>query len=169
MTFKPGDLGSFVPTTDIFDLDDPKELLVQLRQVVNDMALVLNTKDTGIYPEIEFVNGQLWFPNTVPLSGKTPGLQRQIYRKVINFGALPNTATKSVAHGITLTSTATFTRIYGTANDLVAPLYIPLPFASPTLADNISVTVDGTNVNVTTGNDRTNFTVCYIVLEYIQE
>jgi len=169
MTAKPGFLGSFIGTTQILDIGDDKELLVKLRQVVNELSLIINTKDTGIYTQEEFVNGQVWFPPETPLSGKTPGVQRQVIRKVVNFGALPNTATKSVAHNITFTSNFSITRLYGAATDPAGLNYIPLPYASPTDAQNIALNCDGTNVNITTGNDRTAFTKCYVVIEYITE
>jgi hypothetical protein len=171
--------GLFIPSTFIMDVallqqvevTSPqfKELLVRLYQNLNIMALAMNRKDSGIYFQQEFINGQIFFPDpTLNSNTSTPPIPRQAFRKVINFGALPNTATKSVPHGLTITSGYTFTSIYGTANDTAGNSYIPLPFASPVLANNIAVTVDSTNVNVTTGNDRTNYTKCYIILEFIK-
>jgi hypothetical protein len=176
----PQQVGSFVPTTNVWDpaelysveVTSPrfKELLVRLYQNINLIAIVLNTKDSGIYDKIgEFVNGQVWFPN--PNLNSTSQLTptfRQVYRTVINFGTLPNAAVKSVAHGITTTVATTFTRIYGTASDTTNKIYIPLPFVE-TLGNNIQLDVDATNVNITTTIDYTNFNVCYIIVEYIQQ
>ena len=175
----PDNNGSFVPTTQVWDIGtiqqtdvkspEFKELIVRLYQNINTIAVVLNTKDTGYYPQFEMVNSQLWFPDPALTSGTTPQPDyRQVIRKVINFGALPNTATTSVAHGITFTAKSRITRLYGTATNPVGLNYIPLPYASPTAANNIELNCDGTNVNVTTGSDRTAFTVCYIVIEYIK-
>jgi nucleoside-triphosphatase THEP1 len=65
--------GSFVQTTQVWDVDEIysmdikspefKELLVRMYQNLNDIAVVLNTKDTGYYPLFEMVNSQLWFPD----------------------------------------------------------------------------------------------------------
>lgn len=85
----------------------------------------------------------------------------------INFGTLPNTGTKSVAHNIPITVGVTFTRIYATASDTAGSLYIPIPFVETT-GNEIQIDVDATNVNITTTSDRTNFTICYVVLEYIK-
>lgn len=176
MSFNPGEIGSFLPTTEIFEASSVEELNRQLTQVINDHALVINQKDSGFYTddssgaEIDFVNGQTWFPNPSPSTGLREGVRRNVLRKVVNFGALPNTATKSVAHNISTTQTFSFTRIYGCATDPGASTLttsIPIPFASPTLNQNISLTVDATNVNITTGIDRTAFTTCYVVLEWI--
>jgi hypothetical protein len=172
--------GSFVPTSYIWDVarlyeidvrsDEFKELLVRLYQNLNLMAIVLNGKDTGIYNTYELVNGQTFFPN--PLLNSSTEVNptfRQVYRLVINFGALPNAATKSVPHGITITPATTFTRIYATASDTTGNTFIPIPYASLTLVNVVEINVDATNVNISTGIDRTNYNVCYVILEYLQQ
>lgn len=167
------DIGSFVATTNVWDVaqlyqmdvNSPefKELLVRLYQNVNNISILLNLKDTGYYNQQEFVNGQLYFPNPA----KNTQNFRQVYRMTINFGALPNTTTKSVPHNIPITVGVTFTRIYATASDTTTPAYIPIPFVD-TGGNDIQIDVDGTDVNITTTSDRTNFTICYVVLEYIK-
>ena len=169
--------GSFVVTTNVWDtpglysVKDPiiQQLLVRLYQNVNEISLVTNVKDTGFYNTDEYVNGQLWFPNPLNNSSDTNATQfRQVLRKVINFGPLPNTATKSVAHGIICNTSTTFTRIYATASDTTGFNYIPIPYSSPILANNIEINVDATDVNITTGSNRSNFNICYVVLEFLQ-
>lgn len=151
-------VGSFVPTTNNANIN----------QVVNQLSLVLNTKDSGYYALTEFINGQIWFPDPTlkSTSAQQPTL-RQVYRLVLNCGALKNTDTTVVAHGLTITAGYTFTRIYGAASD-PSTTFIPLPYASPVAAENIALFVDATNVNITTGNDRTGFTTSYVVIEYIK-
>lgn len=169
--------GAFVPTTNVWDtpglyqVQDPvvQQLLVRLYQNVGEIALVLNVKDTGFYNTQEYVNGQLFFPNPVTNSSDANSTQfRQVLRTVVNFGALPNAGTKSVAHGIICNTSTTFTRIYGTASDTTGFTYIPLPFASPTLNKNIQLDVDATNINITTAINYSNYNVCYLILEYLQ-
>ena len=170
--------GFLVPTTDVWDvtpifeleLDDKfEDLLVRLYQNLNNMSLSINVRDAGYYDTQEFLNSQVFFPNPLFRSntGTVPDY-RSVFRKVINFGALPNAGAKSVAHGITCIASTSFTRIYGCATDPVALAYIPLPYASPVLANNISIDVDATNVTITTGSNRTAFTTCYVILEYLQ-
>lgn len=172
--------GAFVPTTNVWDVSQLydvdvntpqfKELLVRLYQNVNNIALVLNIKDSGYYVTSEFVNGQSFFPNPLNNSATaTAPTLRQVFRTVVNFGALPNATTKSVAHNIPVTAGFTFTRIYGAASDTSGGNYIPIPYATPVaLNDNIALDVSTTNVTITTGVNRTNFTVCYVVVEYIK-
>jgi hypothetical protein len=173
-------VGSFVPTSYVWDVarlyeidvnsEEFKELLVRLYQNINAISLALNIKDTGMYNTSQFINGQIYFPNPA-LNSSTPTTPdfRQVYRLVINFGALPNTTTKTVPHGITITDQTTFTRIYATASDTTGNTFIPIPYASLTLVNVVEINVDATNVNITTGIDRTNYNVCYVVLEYLQE
>lgn len=171
-----GEQGSYLPTSEIFEADEISELNRQLTSTINDMSLVINQKDTGIYnldtasSPISFANGQTWFPNPTPLSGQPTNLRRSVFRKVVNFGALPNTTSKSVAHNIQTNGNFSFTRIYGTATRQGASTVtsaLPLPFASPVLANNISLEVDATNVIITTGSNRSLYTICYVVLEWI--
>jgi hypothetical protein len=175
-----GQYGANVVTTSVWDPAtipqnlDPvlKELFIRMYQNLNLMANVLNVKDTGFYTnQFETINGQQFFANPVNTSAtNAKAIQRPVYRTTINFGALPNAGVKSVAHniGITNPSIFTFTRIYGAASDTTGRTYIPLPFASPVLNENIKLDVDAVNVNITTGINRTNYNVCYIVLEYIK-
>lgn len=172
-------VGSFIPTTNVWDplqlnqiqgiTPEFRELLIRLYQNLNLMAIAVNTKDTGYYPLSEFINGQLFFPNPLLNSGtSTFPAYRQVFRIVINFGALPNATTKSVAHGLTVDTATTFTRIYATASDTTGLTYIPIPYASASGIDDIEINVDVTNVNITTASDRTNYNVTYVILEYIK-
>jgi hypothetical protein len=172
--------GSFVPTTNVWDVsslyeidvtsDEFKELLVRLYQNLNLISLNLNIKDTGYYDLQQFVNGQLYFQNP-SLSSLTPQspTYRQVYRLVVNFGALPNAGSKSVAHNISVTSGFSFTRIYATATKNDQTSFIPIPFASPILNENIKLEVTNTNVTITTAIDYSAYTITYVVLEYLKQ
>ncbi len=177
--------GLFLPTTEIIDLerlrgekisdDQLREIIIRIVQAFNESNIAVNLKDTGIYSLQEFVNGQTFFPDPSlsSLTAEVPEL-RQIFRKVINFGGLPNAGTTTIAHSITIDAVTqpliTFTRIYGCATDLLTPEYIPLPYSSTVaVTDNIELAVDATNVSIRTGIDRTAFTTCYVVLEYLKQ
>ncbi len=174
-------VGDFVSTTFILDVarlqetnvnsDEFKELLVRLYQNLNQMCLSLNRRDAGKYITSEFVNGQLWYPN--PALNSTTAqrpMERQVLRKVINFGALPAAAgTKSVPHNIVCTNATTFTRIYATSSDVTNKVYIPIPYASSNAADIIELSVDATNVNITVASNKSSFTVTYVIVEYLQQ
>lgn len=171
--------GSYVPTTNIWDpsqllevdvnSQDFKELLIRMYQNLNLMALALNVKDSAIYGTEEFVNGQIFFPDpSLSSSSSTTPQFRSVFRTVVNFGALPNAGTKSVAHDIPVNTAFTFTRIYGVASDTTGLTYLPLPFVDSAGVDNIQLDVDAVDVNITTTSDRTNYNVTYVILEYIK-
>ena len=174
-----GDFGVFIPTTQLWDTNEIyqsnigneqlKELLVKLYQNLNRMALSVNAKESGYYDTLEFLTSQQFFSDPALNSAGTqvPDF-RQTHRKVINFGALLDTAAKNVAHGISVDVNTIFTRIYGVANDPAGLSYLPLPYASPTAANNIELSVDNTNVTITTGIDRTAYTITYVILEWIK-
>lgn len=182
--------GPYVSQTPILDVTDLKgkdlgspefrEFIIRLTQRLNDISLVLNSKDTGLYLLEEYLCSQQFFPDTAQssVSAQAP-TERGVYRKVINFGVLDQSAgagpypyTSSVAHGIDVTTSTTFTRIYGTANDTSAPgFYMPLPFvdvsgASP--AGNVELNLDDTNVYITVTTNGTAFDPCYVIVEFIQ-
>jgi hypothetical protein len=170
------DTGSFVPTTFIWDAaelqhldvtsDRFKELLVRLYQNLNLMQLSLNVKDSAYYDQTEFVNGQSFFPSEDVPSTSTDAInRRQAFRKVINFGALPNTSTKNVAHEIDITSGYSFTRIYGCASDTTNLVYQPIPNAN----SDIHLRVTSTNVVITTSSNLSSYDTTYVVLEYLKQ
>jgi len=168
------DVGAFIPTTFIWDVseiertdvssDRFKELLVRLYQNINLIQATLNIKDSALYDTEEFVSGQTFFPG--PDAGSNSGdasNRRQVYRKVIDFGALPNSATKSVAHEIDITSGYSFTRLYGAASDQSGLNFLAIPNSSITLS------VDATNVNITTAAALSAYAITYVTLEYLKQ
>jgi hypothetical protein len=171
--------GSFVPTTFVVDVaqlqdievnsDEFKELLVRLYQNLNLMCISLNAKTSGYYPLNQFVTGNLYYPKGIISTSLIPSNYRSSIRIVIDFGALPNTATKSVPHGIIVTANTTWVVIKGTATDPVGLTGIPIPYASPTGANVIELNVDATNVNVTTNGARSNYTITVIELEFLTQ
>lgn len=83
---------------------------------------------------------------------------KDVYVKRINFGALPNSASKTVATGIDF-STHTLIKIEGVAKYATNSIAIPIPTAAPaTIAYTVMVNIDASNnLVVTTGSDRSNF------------
>jgi len=176
------DQASFLPTTQLWDVSEIseenisneqlRELLVRLYQNLNRMALSVNVKESAFYDTEEVLTGQQFFskPGLTSIGVKVPDF-RQTYRKVINFGALPDTATKDVPHGIHCDANTIFTRIYGVTNDPVNHVYLPLPYASSTAANNIELFLHDiaavSNVSITTGVDRTAFTTTYVIVEWL--
>jgi hypothetical protein len=166
--------GAFVPTTNIWDPQniyqsnlDPelKEILVRMYQNLNLMANVLNVKETGQYNNAyEIVSSKTWFPNPA-LTSTTPTspTDRQVIRKTFLL-SLPPGAT-NLPHGLPVTTSWTFTLIYGTANDTVGFNYYPI--ASFGGGNSIEIRVDNVNI-VLINNTAITFNITYIILEYLK-
>lgn len=168
-------VGLYIPTTDVYEinqildaninLEELKLLMVRLYQNLNVIALATNLKDSAMYVENQFVNGQVFFSNTA-----NPDDLRNVFRLVVDIGALAAGA-NTVAHGLTVQSTWQFTRIYGTATNYVAGAatgdYYPLPWASAGGAANIELKVNNQNV-VITNNSGVTFAKCYVILEWLK-
>lgn len=161
--------GQFVPTTIIFDVarlqevdvksEEFKELLVRLYQTVNSNAIATNIKDTGYYLQQEFVTGALYFNTNNDFNNLRP-----VYRKTINTGALGPGVT-TIAHGLTVTNTWTWTFINGAATNIGTLVGYPIPYAGS--GADIQVMVTAANI-VITNNSGVVFTNSYIVLEYLK-
>lgn len=179
------DKGTFVPTTQSFDRSliaqlsiDPtlKDFLIRLSDTTNNIASALNTKITSINIEDEILTGAQWYkdPSLSSLTSQDPQYRGE-YSKIILFGALPDgtaSTTKSVAHGITFDATTTFVEIKGTATKTSsAYAAIPVPYSSPTLANNIQVDVDATNITVTVDAtiDWSPYDTCIFVLKMLHQ
>jgi hypothetical protein len=144
---------------------DPAQFIESMTILYKRIAQTVNTKEGGLFSQQEFMSNQQYN------IGSSSSF-RTVYRKTVNFGALPAAGTKSVAHGITgitpLPTNFSFTHIYAAATDQATPSFIPIPYASPVLANNIEINADATNVNITVGSNRSNYTLCYVVLEYLK-
>lgn len=173
--------GVYIQSTQVWDVGELKdlnvnsqefkELLVRLYQNLNVMSVSLSNKESSYFDTQETSKGQAFFPNpALSSSSTTTPDYRQVFNKTVNFGALPNTATKTVAHGIANVNAGfSFTRIYGCSSDPVALSYIPLPYVDPTaLANGILLSVDATNVTITTAADYSAYTTTYVILEYLK-
>lgn len=121
---------------------------------------VVNTKEGGNYLLEEQATFQKYFDEN-DVQGS-----RDTYRKVINFGRLPNAGTQRVQHNIDVNTNFRLTRMYGASSDVTNLNFISLPFSSPTLVENVSLEIDNRDVIIITGSDRTSFIETTVVIEY---
>lgn len=163
----------FIPTTPMFDVGDLdnqenlKQLVIQLTQYTNNIATVLNQKDSGTYVQEQFVNGQQYFANpALNMFSSEDATPRQVIRQVFLTGPLPNAGILLVPHNIPITNIYSFTRIYGTASDTTGLNYIPLPeaFVNGNIVD---LAVDAVNIIIHTNWNASNYNLVYIVLEWL--
>lgn len=125
------------------------------RVVVTKLQPVISVRNISEdYSTSETDTGKQW------IDGKT------IYRKVVNFGAMPNATLKNVAHGITTIDT--LINIYGSAHNTGTGDRRPLPHVNISGAgSSIQMVVDNTNIGIHSGTtDRTALNECFITLEF---
>lgn len=129
-------------------------MFLQTKVINGQKVLVPLTGDTEhdtSYSTTEIDIGKTW------IDGKP------IYRKVINFGALPNNTTKQVAHGIS--NLGWIVNISGVSYDTNS--YILLPYIGiSSVSKSVNLYANATNVIVITGEDKTNYTTTYVIVEY---
>jgi len=164
--------GNFVQSTIDFtslDANNP-EFKLKLYQALNQIILALNQKSSGLFQFEETVDNNLWapIPSTVDSTAAQTATQKAEFRKVIDFGALPNNSEKPIAHGIAFDSTFTMTHMYATTTNPTTLNYRPIPFVSGDATELITLRADGTNVYIETFKDQTAFTRTFVVLEYLK-
>lgn len=135
--------------------EDIGELTQELNDTYQGIASSLNSKIGGLYIPLEKINSEQYFDST------NIQVFKNVYRMTVDFGALPNTGTKSVPHGIIgWNSKFRLTSEWGGATDPIALTAIPLP------NDGIFLKNDDTYVTVKTTADFSSYIDCTIVIEY---
>lgn len=93
---------------------------------------------------------------------------KPIYRKVINFGSLPDTTSKSVAHNIA--NIDFIVNVWGMAkraNAVNDVNFFPINESRPlNNIDAIGLFATDTAVIIQTGADRSNISITYVIIEY---
>lgn len=142
-------------------------IVEQLKKLAN----AVNAREIGFFLDQELLSGKSFIPGVnIVTDGGSSQQFRTVLRKVIDFGPLPAAGTKPIPHGILFDRNFTLIQMWACATDPVALIAFPIPYADPiALVNAVNLTMDATNVNITVGINRSNFTRCFIVVEYIQE
>lgn len=163
-------LESYVPAYD----EVPKtweEARPFIVEQLKSLANATNVREIGFMLDQELLTGKSFIPGVNIVSDGGSSQQfRSVLRLVVDFGALPAIGTKSVPHGITFDANFTLIQIWASATDPNGLIAIPIPYAEPNQSQNsVALTMDATNVNITVGINRSNYTRCFVFIEYIQE
>ena len=124
----------------------------QQENVLNDVKGYVDNSNS--YSTDEVKTGGKW------IDGKP------IYRKVVDFGALPNATIKGVTFDNI--NADTFVKIEGIAMMTNGGSVITIPFADTSAAtQSVAIFVNNTSISISTGSvNRSDYTKCYITLEY---
>lgn len=168
----PETLNNFIPENYLFPENDSPEYEVKLRQYLNTIAAAVNKKDSGLYTDQEVLTGQQFIP-TFDTDRSSSLTYRDVFRKVIDCGALPDSTTKAIPHGISTTEDFSIIKLYGAATDPGAStleLAIPIPFTNTSPpSDEVRLEMDATDILIITRtNNFIDFIRCFVVVEYIK-
>ncbi len=164
------DLESFVPAYGTVP-QKWEDAQAFLSEQIKRITQGINVREIGWMLDQQLLNGQQFIPSATALAtDPTNAIYRAVFRKVVDCGALPNAATKSVAHGINVDANFTLIHLYAGATKATAAFAsIPLPYSSPTLNENIKINLDVTNINITTAIDYSAYTRTFVTVEYLLE
>lgn len=131
-----------------------KDAATFLNWYLPQAATLLNNRVIGSYSNQETPSGKQF----ISAATNTNGID--VFRKDVDFGTLPNTGTKSVAHGITVDDSFRIFNLYLAASNPTGHTYFCL--------QTNSLTMDSTNINFTSSSDLTAYTSCFVVIEYMR-
>lgn len=158
-----GNMPTSMPLPTMDTTIDTQTYQATMYQYLGMMAQQVNSREIGMFDPTQInVNGQQYFPNRENPQDYRGGLRRFIYYDQ----PLPAAGSVSIPHNIPVTATTTFTGIRGVTN-IPGSSGLPLPFASPTTANNISLEVTATDVILTVGTNRSAYTRTYIIIDFI--
>lgn len=155
--------------------DFPREFSEEFRtrmiQVINDMCISINSKESGWYSDESTITGEKVLPTySKNLEGAQSVYYRTVRRKCIFTQALPNSSAKSIAHNIQFPKKSVGWRLWGCASQIDGNEelqgFLQIPYAHPTPANCIALYCDRQNIIITTGTNRTNFNFSFAVVEY---
>ena len=90
---------------------------------------------------------------------------KPLYQKTVYFGALPNTTTKNVAHGIS--NLDYVTNIFCVASNSDGSIQASLPYLNATSsANNVSIKINGDKIQIISAADMSAFTKNYVTIQY---
>lgn len=90
---------------------------------------------------------------------------KPIYRKVIDFGSLPNNTAKTVSHGITNLDKVILISGYCSAPNSTSFFPIPLQYKGVDSNYNVEINVTTDYVRMSSSSDRSNYSAT-VILEY---
>ncbi len=162
MTVDSTNFDSFVPVYSESP-EKPEDLRSFTTEQLRIHAAGINFREIGWMLNQQIITGKSFIPSTGSASEQN---YRTVFRKVIPFGALPNSTTKSIAHGINVDANFTLVDSWASATDPVGLTAITFAY-DPT--SSVYLNMGATNVNITTTADYSNYTRSFVVIEYLLE
>lgn len=133
----------------------------ETRPLAGTVVNTYSESQTSAY-SCDYVNNMNTYSTTEQRVGTYNG--KPLYRKIVEFGALPNATSKNVAHSIS--NLLNVVNIKGWTKRADGTTF-PLPYESGSqINESIALFSNNTNISIYCGVNRTEFTTTYITLEY---
>ena len=152
------------------DMNEIKNIVNGNDDLVGDLSTLATTEKSSVVGAINELEGNIIlnkYDYTETIIGKWGSRNRNVYRKIVDFGTLPNATTKTVASGL-VHSDVTFINAYCVAR---ATNSTAIPLSSFRYIQNTGIefylTASNT-IEINTQIDRSDFTEAYVVLEYLK-
>jgi hypothetical protein len=155
-SFSSQELESYVPVYDAIPekWEDARGFLAE---DLKKMSNAINIREIGWFLDEELLSGKSFIPGTTA-PGDNPGTFRQIFRKVINFGAIAPGA-NTEPHGITFDINFTLIQLWASATNSTT-------FNAVTFSNPDTITMNATNIIITSGGT---FNRAFAFVEYLLE
>jgi hypothetical protein len=160
MSIDSTNLEAFLPLSNTFP-EKWEEARPLLTEHFNKISNAINVRKIGRYVQEQYPTGELLYPGA-------SGEYRTVFLKVVQFGSLPNSTTKSVPHGISYTNSFRLVCLYATS-DFIGNSSLTIPYASPDDNKEIEINIDTTNINITTAMNYSNYTNTDVKIYYVLE
>lgn len=157
---------SYLPVYDVVPekWEDARAFIIEQMKKI---SIAVNIREIGWFLDEELLSGKAFIPGTN--TGGSSQQYRQVLRKVIDFGTLPNAGTKSVQHGIIFDDNFTLIQMFASATNPTTHFALPIPYVEQTPGQSIQIYMDATNINIVTAFNFSGYTRCFVVVEYMQE
>lgn len=160
MTFGPVNTEAPFVEENVFFPPDFEQFLLKVTDFSRSVAQSVNQREICAYVSQEILTGSTLF-SVIDSRAILP-----VYRKVIDFGPLPNATTTSIPHGLAITDTWRFIKILVGATNPLATGATEYSITVPDANSTVGVTL--TDVVITTSADYSAFTSTTVILEYVK-
>lgn len=161
-------LESFVPVYDSVPekWEQGRQFLVEhLKKISN----AVNIREIGWYLDEELLTGKAFIPAVpVPNDNTIPRQPRQILRKVVDIGPLPD-GVSMIPHGIVVDFNFTLIQMWGSATDPVSLVSFTYSYSPSPDANGVQMYISGANIVIQNNVSRLSYTRNFVFIEYIQE
>ena len=162
MTTDSTNFESFIPVYSVSP-EKPESLRNFTTEQLRLHATGINVREIGWMVNNQIITGKNFIPG---VNAPNPQSFRSVFRMVVPFGALPNSTSTPVAHGITNDINFTLVDSWASATDPVGLKDITFGYQPEC---SVSLQIVGPDVIITTTADYSNYTRCYVVFEYLLE